>query len=71
MSSSNVRREKLTISNRQAAQTGHTLPKASNTSDVILDTETLFKGARELKISHNSEIYRLSITKLGKLILTK
>ncbi|WP_346910518.1 hemin uptake protein HemP [uncultured Roseibium sp.] len=37
----------------------------------MLDTRTLFKGRRELKIQHNSETYRLTITKLGKLILTK
>ncbi|WP_209011469.1 hemin uptake protein HemP [Roseibium aggregatum] len=37
----------------------------------MLDTRTLFKGRRELKILHNSDTYRLTITKLGKLILTK
>ncbi len=37
----------------------------------MLDTKTLFNGTKELKILHNSDTYRLSITKLGKLILTK
>jgi len=31
----------------------------------------LFRGARELIIVHNGEEYRLRITRLGKLILTK
>ncbi|WP_346900134.1 hemin uptake protein HemP [uncultured Roseibium sp.] len=54
------------------------LPSSRRTSDApsqpgsdTLDTRTLFKGRRELKIQHNSETYRLTITKLGKLILTK
>ncbi|WP_208998452.1 hemin uptake protein HemP [Roseibium aquae] len=32
---------------------------------------SLFQGGRELHIHHNEEVYRLTITKLGKLILTK
>jgi hemin uptake protein HemP len=31
----------------------------------------LFRGARDLIIVHNGEDYRLRITRLGKLILTK
>ena len=31
----------------------------------------LFRGARNLIIVHNGEEYRLRITRLGKLILTK
>lgn len=34
-------------------------------------TECLFKGAREIEIEHNGEIYRLRITRQGKLILNK
>ncbi|HWU65242.1 MAG TPA: hemin uptake protein HemP [Ensifer sp.] len=34
-------------------------------------TATLFRGAREIAIDHNGEIYRLRITRQGKLILNK
>jgi len=35
------------------------------------DTRDLFSGQRQIQIHHNEETYRLSITKQGKLILTK
>ncbi|WP_428643438.1 hemin uptake protein HemP [Roseibium sp.] len=35
------------------------------------DTRDLFSGKRQIQIHHNDETYRLSITKQGKLILTK
>ncbi len=35
------------------------------------DTRDLFSGLRQIQIHHNAETYRLSITKQGKLILTK
>lgn len=35
------------------------------------DTQELFSGQRQIQIHHNDETYRLSITKQGKLILTK
>jgi hemin uptake protein HemP len=35
------------------------------------DTRELFSGQRQIHIRHNDETYRLSITKQGKLILTK
>ncbi len=34
-------------------------------------TAVLFDGAREIEIEHNGEIYRLRITRQGKLILNK
>lgn len=34
-------------------------------------SETLFAGARELVIEHAGDVYRLRLTNLGKLILTK
>ncbi|MCA1299161.1 hemin uptake protein HemP [Stappia indica] len=37
----------------------------------VLDSEALFKGARELHIRHKDMIYRLSITRFEKLLLTK
>ncbi len=36
-----------------------------------LDSRDLLGGARELLIRHNGENYRLRVTRLGKLILTK
>lgn len=68
MHATKIRREKLTISMPRKQET--VVSPVSN-GEIVLDTETLFNGTRELKINHNSEIYRLSITKLGKLILTK
>ncbi|PVB59436.1 hemin uptake protein HemP [Labrenzia sp. 011] len=35
------------------------------------DSRELFAGGRQIHIHHNEETYRLSITKQGKLILTK
>lgn len=66
MQDSKIRRNRLTLSVPLPAPTAHG-PSTGGT----LNTETLFNGGRELKILHNSEIYRLTITKLGKLILTK
>nr|WP_244265712.1 hemin uptake protein HemP [Pseudovibrio hongkongensis] len=37
----------------------------------VLSSKDLFEGEREIQISHNDDVYRLTITKLGKLILTK
>ncbi len=34
-------------------------------------SETLFGGAREIRIHHAGEIYRLQLTAAGKLLLTK
>jgi hemin uptake protein HemP len=36
-----------------------------------LHTEALFDGTNEIEIQHGEVIYRLRITSLGKLILTK
>lgn len=36
-----------------------------------LSSESLLSGAREVEIDHQGAIYRLKITSLGKLILTK
>lgn len=66
MQNAKPRRTRLTLSRpRQTADTNE--PRSTPT----LDTRALFKGGKELRIRHNSETYRLSITKLGKLILTK
>jgi len=36
-----------------------------------LDSRSLFGAARELLIQHNGALYRLRMTRAGKLILTK
>ncbi|HWM82350.1 MAG TPA: hemin uptake protein HemP [Pseudolabrys sp.] len=36
-----------------------------------LDSRDLFSGARELTITHGSDVYRLRLTSQNKLILTK
>jgi len=36
-----------------------------------LDSRSLFGAARELLIQHNGALYRLRLTRAGKLILTK
>ncbi|MEJ8473688.1 hemin uptake protein HemP [Roseibium algae] len=66
MHTSKIRRDKLTI-----ATSRKPFAPRDTVRDQTLDTKNLFKGTRELKIQHNSETYRLTITKLGKLILTK
>ena len=37
----------------------------------VIPSGHLFQGGQEILISHNSETYRLRITRNGKLILTK
>ena len=36
-----------------------------------IDSRQLFAGAREIQITHGDAVYRLKVTSLGKLILTK
>jgi hemin uptake protein HemP len=38
---------------------------------LLLDSSALFEGRREVHIRHGGELYRLRITRMGKLILTK
>ena len=44
---------------------------AANVERPSIDSEALFGKASELLIHHQSETYRLRITRAGKLILTK
>lgn len=49
-------------------------PSAATQADTDarrLDSHTLLAGERELLINHNGELYRLRLTRAGKLILTK
>jgi len=36
-----------------------------------LDSAELFQGAREVQIRHDEKLYRLQVTRNGKLILIK
>lgn len=47
---------------------GHGVPAAA---PLVLRSDDLLHGAREVQIAHAGEIYRLSVTRNGKLILTK
>jgi hemin uptake protein HemP len=46
-------------------------PKQRSGQPGILPAKQLFQGGQEILIDHQGEIYRLRITKNGKLILTK
>ena len=49
-----------------------TLPKSTQqTTPLELDSSVLFQGAREVHIRHKDMVYRLSITRFEKLLLTK
>lgn len=45
--------------------------KSAQHRPLVLDSEALFQGAREVRIIHDDTQYRLTITRLNKLILTK
>lgn len=45
--------------------------KVQQQAKTEFDSRELFSGLRQIQILHNEETYRLSITKQGKLILTK
>lgn len=44
---------------------------ATAPSQPVLRSEQLFGGAQEVLIEHRGAVYRLKLTSLGKLILTK
>ncbi|AFL53422.1 hemin uptake protein HemP [Sinorhizobium fredii] len=46
-------------------------PSATNRSQPIVESHELFRGASEILISHDGAIYRMRITRQGKLILNK
>ncbi|MFN4012090.1 hemin uptake protein HemP [Pannonibacter sp.] len=64
MADANPRQAKLTLPSLRKVSA----PREDNSQ---MDSATLFRGNREIRIRHNEETYRLTITKLGKLILTK
>lgn len=46
-------------------------PDAAGGGPRTIDSRTLLKGRREVVIAHGVERYRLTLTRQGKLILTK
>jgi hemin uptake protein HemP len=54
-----------------ASPTQATLPPHEAARHERLHSEQLLKGARMLEIEHQGEVYRLQLTRQGKLILTK
>ncbi|WP_305988003.1 hemin uptake protein HemP [Roseibium sp. MMSF_3544] len=68
--SANSHKRRLSISSGGAprnALAGKTLEQPKTE----FDSRDLFSGLRQIQIVHNEDTYRLSITKQGKLILTK
>ncbi|MEW6613253.1 MAG: hemin uptake protein HemP [Pseudomonadota bacterium] len=64
------------MSNKNAPDAKRRTGKASEGEQAqqgppCLSTSELFHAARELVIEHQGELYRLRITRNGKLILTK
>jgi len=45
--------------------------RAADPEPLELDSTALFQGAREVLIRHKDSVYRLSITRFEKLLLTK
>jgi len=70
MMRSKIRQDRLSLA---PGLSGHQAPSSASTREETphLHSKSLFKGQRELRIHHNEEVYRLTITNLGKLILTK
>jgi hemin uptake protein HemP len=70
----NSQKRRLTIAPAVRTRAGfgeriHREPKREQKTE--FDSRELFSGLRQIQIVHNEETYRLSITKQGKLILTK
>ncbi len=65
----NSQKSRLSLSSAVRTRHGHSETPSKPRTEY--DTRELFSGVRQIQIMHNDEPYRLSITKQGKLILTK
>lgn len=45
--------------------------RAASVPPVVIDAAQLFQGGNEIALRHGDAIYRLKITRFGKLILNK
>ncbi len=46
-------------------------PPTETTNTISISSHELFQGHQEIRIEHADQVYRLRITRQGKLILTK
>lgn len=67
--STNSRKQRLSLA--LSAPVASALSLTLKPGKPQLKSADLFSGSREINILHNDDTYRLSITKQGKLILTK
>ncbi|CTQ64811.1 MULTISPECIES: hemin uptake protein HemP [Roseibium] len=67
--STNSRKQRLSLSMPGARPAYTKVPVSKGKPQ--LKSDDLFSGTREINILHNDDTYRLTITKQGKLILTK
>jgi len=57
--------------NNHRPSTASHSPTATMSGTDRLNSQALFQGQREICIEHADQVYRLRITRQGKLILTK
>jgi hemin uptake protein HemP len=71
------KREGPRLSESDLAQSGERPDLESHSASIplgslrVLDSADLLRGAREVQIRHEEKIYRLQLTRNGKLILIK
>ena len=68
--STNSRKQRLSLAPTSAMRSDFSR-KPCQREKPQLNSDELFSGTREIHIRHNDDTYRLTITKQGKLILTK
>lgn len=59
------------VSAEPTSQTARSVLKPRTDAPGTISTAELFGGAREIAIDHDGTLYRLRITRQGKLILNK
>lgn len=67
MNGSNTNKQRL----GESAPTETRTPVTASNGALSYDSETLFKGRVEIAIHHDGSVYRMRITRQGKLILNK
>ena len=67
----NEAKRQLPIPTPDAARGTPLPPGCPGTIPLVIDVERLFRGHPEVQLLHRDQVYRLRITKQGKLILTK
>ncbi len=61
----------MDTSQPQPAASNHAHARNSDDRQSVVDSRDLLRGKQELQISHEGEVYRLRITRNGRLILNK